>query len=56
MVIIFTVLISLFLGFFDHVFNAGIDFVDCTSPQARGQDTTLEQCGRELGDNLTFRN
>jgi preprotein translocase SecE subunit len=55
-VILFTILISITLGFFDHVFNAGIDFVDCTSPQARGQDTTLEQCGRELADNLTFRN
>lgn len=55
-VIIFTVLISVTLGFFDHIFSAGIDFVDCTSPQGRGENTTLEQCGRELGDNLTFRN
>ncbi len=56
MVFLFTVIISITLGFFDHIFSAGIGFVECTSPQARGNSTTFDQCGLELADNLTFRN
>ncbi len=54
--IIFTIMLSLTLGFFDHVFAAGINFVDCTSPRGRGESTTIAQCSRELVDYLTFRN
>ncbi|GEM_PF-1253746 len=54
--IVFTIMISLTLGFFDHVFAAGINFIDCTSPRGRGESTTIAQCGRELADYLTFRN
>lgn len=55
-VIIFTFLISVTLGLVDHIFSASINFVDCTSPQGRGNSTTLEECGLDLANELTFRN
>lgn len=55
-VILFTVLISMILGFTDHIFSASIKFIDCTSPQGRGSSTTWDECARDLANQLTFRN
>ncbi len=52
-IILFTVLVSLSLGLFDHIFTGGMKFVDCTSPSGRKQ--TVQSCGQELSEYLTFR-
>lgn len=52
-IILFTFVFSVSLGFFDHAFTGGIKFVDCTSPQSRNQ--SIQSCGIELGEFLTFR-
>ncbi len=53
-VIIFTIFFSLFLGFFDHIFNSGLKYIECTSPQ--GDNNSLDDCNKKLINNLTFRN
>jgi preprotein translocase SecE subunit len=53
-IIMFTVVVALTLGFFDHLFTGGIKFVDCTSPT--GQNQPVKQCGDNLVLYLTFRN
>jgi preprotein translocase SecE subunit len=52
-IIMFTVVISLSLGFFDHLFTGSIKFVDCSSPI--GQNQPLQKCGENLVTYLTFR-
>jgi len=52
-IILFTFVMSMSLGFFDHAFTGSIKFVDCTSPQGRNQ--SVQSCGTELGEYLTFR-
>ena len=53
--ILFTLILSLSLGFFDHFFSAGIYFVDCTSPKGRGDSTTLNQCIEETTNYILFK-
>jgi len=51
-IIIFTLVFSLSLSFFDHVFGRSVTFVNCTSPQGQGQD--LGECVQNFGRNLIF--
>jgi len=53
--ILFTLILSLSLGFFDHFFSAGIYFIDCTSPKGRGDSTTLNQCIEETTNYILFK-
>lgn len=52
-IVVFSIVIALTLGFFDHVFTASIKFVDCTSPTGKNQP--LKDCTREFGEYITFR-
>ncbi|MEM1312756.1 MAG: preprotein translocase subunit SecE [Patescibacteria group bacterium] len=52
-IIMFTAVISLSLGFFDHLFTGGIKFVDCSSEI--GQNQPLQRCSENLVNYLTFR-
>lgn len=52
-IVLFTLVTSLFLGAFDYLFTQSIKFVDCTSPQ--GQSRQLGECAQELGRSLTFQ-
>jgi preprotein translocase SecE subunit len=49
-IVLFTVVVSVSLGLFDHSFTNGIKFVDCTSTQGRNQP--IQTCGREFGENI----
>ena len=53
-VIVFTIVFASFLGLFDNIFNSGIKFVQCTSPQ--GFNDSPSECASELVENLTFQN
>ncbi len=53
--VLFTLILSLSLGFFDHLFSAGIYFIDCTSPKGRGDSTTLNQCIEETVNYILFK-
>jgi preprotein translocase SecE subunit len=52
-IIIFTAIFSLVLGFFDNTFNSGIRFVDCTSTKSRNQ--SLNSCTTEFLQKVTYR-
>lgn len=52
-IIIFTAIFSVSLGFFDNTFNSAIRFVDCTSPKSRAQD--VSKCTTELLEKITYR-
>jgi preprotein translocase SecE subunit len=52
-VILFTAIFSVSLGFFDHVFNNSLKFVNCTSYKGRNQP--LNDCTKETWQQLTFR-
>lgn len=52
-IVIFTGIFSVSLGFFDNVFNSGVRFIDCTSAKSRNQN--LQDCSRELAQKLTYR-
>jgi preprotein translocase SecE subunit len=52
-IIMFTIVIAIALGFFDHLFTGSIKFVDCTSPA--GQNQPLQKCSEDLATYLTFR-
>lgn len=52
-IILFTIVLSLFMGAIDHIFTTGIKFVDCTSPQSGNR--TLVECSGELLTNITGR-
>jgi hypothetical protein len=45
-VILFTAVISVTIGFVDNTYNAGIKFVNCTSPQ--GEKADVKECGNKL--------
>jgi preprotein translocase SecE subunit len=53
-IILFTAVLSSLLGFVDFTFENLLDFVDCTSPQSRGEE--LQACGQELFENMTYQN
>jgi len=53
-ILLFTAVLSLFLGFADHIFSAGISFANCTSP-ANSDSRTVQECSDELVTKLTFR-
>lgn len=55
-ILLFTGIMAVSLGFFDNVFTSGIRFVDCTSPQSQGNSRTVQECGDELLRNITLRN
>ena len=50
MVICFTAVFSMILGTSDHVFETGINFVDCSSTKGKSRplDTCLTEAGRKL--------
>lgn len=50
-IILFTALFAIVIGFFDNVFTASIKFVDCTS--AEGRNRPLNECGDDFLKNLT---
>jgi preprotein translocase SecE subunit len=52
-VIIFAAVFSLFLSFFDHIFNTGLEYLNCTSPEGGSQDVST--CNQEFFDNLLLR-
>ncbi len=52
-IIVFTTIFSISLGFFDNIFNSGIGFVDCTSPKSRNRD--IKECTNELLEKLSYR-
>lgn len=51
-IIIFTALISSFLGFFDHIFVGGIKYIECTSQTS---DVNYSECGDKFFKYVTFR-
>jgi preprotein translocase SecE subunit len=56
-IIIFTIFISLFIGYADQVFTSGISFVDCTKPLV-GKDAeknVLSGCSTDFINSVTFR-
>lgn len=52
-IILFTIFVALFLGFFDHIFTGTVKFIDCTSIEGRNQN--VRDCGVEFGEYITFR-
>jgi len=50
-IILFTGLFAVVIGFFDNVFTSGIKFVDCSSPQ--GRNRPLAECRDDFLKNLT---
>jgi preprotein translocase SecE subunit len=52
-VILFTLIFASFLGIFDNIFNSGIKFIQCTSPQ--GSSDSVQKCTPDLIKNLTFQ-
>jgi preprotein translocase SecE subunit len=52
-IIIFTAVFSIVLGGFDHTFNNGVKFIDCTSPKGRNQN--VQNCGTEFLEKLIGR-
>ena len=52
-ILMFTAVVALSLGFFDHLFTGSIKFIDCSSPA--GQNQPLQKCGENLATYLTFR-
>lgn len=57
-IIVFTIAISLFLGFVDNVFTGGLKFVDCTTELTQDDDpddNVLRGCTQDLFEDLTFR-
>jgi preprotein translocase SecE subunit len=53
-VIIFTLTLAVAVGGLDHVFDSGVKFLTCTSPQSGKQ--SVGECGTNLLENLTLRN
>jgi preprotein translocase SecE subunit len=55
--IIFTAFISLFLGYPDRVFTAGLKLVDCTKPLAseNAESGLLKNCSQDFLKKVTFR-
>ena len=56
-IILFTAAISLFLGFVDNIFTAGVKFVDCTTELTQGEpeDGLVGACGRDFLEEVTFQ-
>ena len=56
-VLLFTVVVSLFLGFVDNIFTGGLKFIDCTTEltQEDPGDDVLRGCTQDLFEDLTFR-
>ena len=52
-IILFTIVLSLFMGGIDHIFTTGIKFVDCSSPQSGKRN--LAECSTELIKNISGR-
>jgi preprotein translocase SecE subunit len=53
-IIAFTIVMSLILGFADHVFGAGISFANCSSPE-NTENRTVSDCSEEFVTKITFR-
>lgn len=49
-IVLFTIVMAIGLGFFDHLFTSGISFVDCFSPNGRNQ--LINECSSALGDQI----
>jgi preprotein translocase SecE subunit len=56
-IILFTIFISLFLGYVDQVFTSGITFIDCTKPLVTDDkgDNLLQKCTTDFFNDVTFR-
>jgi len=55
-VIIFTMVFSLFLGFFDNIFSSGLNYVSCTSAENSSSNTVdIDDCNKKLIENLTYQ-
>ena len=58
-IICFSALFAVSLGFFDHVFTGSIKFVDCTSTGFRNEQTDkqkkLGECSQQLGEYIAFK-
>ncbi len=58
-IICFSALFAVSLGFFDHIFTGSIKFVDCTSTGFRNEQTDkqkkLGECGQQLGEYIAFK-
>lgn len=52
-IILFTALFAVVIGFFDNVFTSGIKFVECTSDEGRSRN--VGECGNDFLKNLTYR-
>ena len=57
-VFLFTIILSLFLGFFDNIFNGLIGFAECTATLTKQEipDKNFAECSADLGNTLIFRN
>lgn len=58
-VIIFTIIMSLALGTFDHVFKSGMNYVDCTAnykTEKDAADKDYKECAQDTIDSLVFKN
>jgi preprotein translocase SecE subunit len=58
-IICFSALFAVSLGFFDHIFTGGIKFVDCTSTGYKNEQTDkqkkLNECSQQFGDYIVFK-
>ena len=57
-VLIFTVFMSIFMGYFDHLFKNSITYVQCTATyniEGDKAEKDLHSCNNEYVDTLTFK-
>lgn len=52
-IILFTALFAVIIGFFDDTFTSSVKFIDCTSDQGRSRD--IKECTDDFLKNLTYR-
>jgi preprotein translocase SecE subunit len=52
-IILFTAIMSISLGFFDHVFTGSIKFVNCTSPQNEAK--SIGECSQNFLKYITLQ-
>ena len=58
-IICFSALFAVSLGFFDHIFTGGIKFVDCTSTGYKNEQTDKQkkfnECSQQFGEYIVFK-
>lgn len=57
-VIVFTIVMSIALGFFDHIFKTNMEYINCTSSykiEPEVADKDYKECTQNLFNNLILR-